>query len=123
MAKLYRVIVPVSDIDKAQAFYEAVLGFTGTRVSPERHYFDCDGTILACYDPTLFNEKPVATANPEHVYIAVADLAAAFERCKSADARIAVEINTYPWGETSFYIEDPFGNPICFVDQATMFTG
>lgn len=123
MAKLYRVIVPVSDIDKAEAFYEAVLGFAGKRVSPERHYFDCDGTILACFDPTLFKEKASATPNPEHVYISVNDLQAAYERCKAVGARIVAEIESYPWGETSFYIEDPFGNPVCFVDLATVFTG
>jgi len=28
-----------------------------------------------------------------------------------------------PWGERSFYAVDPFGNPLCFVDQKTLFTG
>jgi hypothetical protein len=27
-----------------------------------------------------------------------------------------------PWGERSFYMHDPFGNPLCFVDQQTLFT-
>ena len=30
---------------------------------------------------------------------------------------------TRPWGERSFYLRDPFGNPLCFVDAATLFTG
>ena len=47
---LYRVILPVSDIEKAAQFYEGLFGVHGTRVSPGRHYFDCEGTILACYD-------------------------------------------------------------------------
>jgi hypothetical protein len=33
--------------------------------------------------------------------------------------RIAVR----PWGERSFYLHDPFGNPLCFVDARTLFTG
>ena len=33
------------------------------------------------------------------------------------------EIAERPWGERSFYATDPFGNKICFVDRATMFTG
>ena len=28
-----------------------------------------------------------------------------------------------PWGERSFYLREPFGNPLCFVDSATLFTG
>ena len=44
MAHLYRVIVPVSDIEAAQAFYADVLGQPGHRISPGRHYFDCEGT-------------------------------------------------------------------------------
>ena len=50
-ARLYRVILPVDDIDRADRFYTELLGLAGERVSPGRHYFDCGGTILACYDP------------------------------------------------------------------------
>jgi hypothetical protein len=32
-------------------------------------------------------------------------------------------IRKRPWGEKSFYARDPFGNPICFVDEKTVFTG
>jgi hypothetical protein len=28
-----------------------------------------------------------------------------------------------PWGERSFYLREPFGNPLCFVDSAALFTG
>jgi len=33
------------------------------------------------------------------------------------------QIAVRPWGEWSFYLSDPFGNPLCFVDAATLFTG
>ena len=49
--KLFRVILPVSDIGRATKFYQAVLDQEGMRVSDGRHYFDCGGTILACFDP------------------------------------------------------------------------
>ena len=49
--RLYRVILPVRDIERAVQFYGKLLGLAGQRVSPGRHYFDCGGTILACYDP------------------------------------------------------------------------
>jgi catechol 2,3-dioxygenase-like lactoylglutathione lyase family enzyme len=48
--RLYRVILPVADLERAAAFYATVFGTPGVRVSPGRHYFDCGGTILACYD-------------------------------------------------------------------------
>lgn len=123
MPQLYRVIIPVSDIEKAQAFYESILEVEGERVSPERHYFDCEGTILACFDPTMFDGKPSVTPNPENIYISVDDLNSTYERCKSVGATITTEIDSYPWGETSFYIDDPFGNPICFVERSTVFRG
>jgi catechol 2,3-dioxygenase-like lactoylglutathione lyase family enzyme len=52
MAALYRVILPVTDIEAAARFYGALLGEPGQRVSSGRHYFKGDGgAILACYDP------------------------------------------------------------------------
>ena len=49
--RLYRVILPVGDIGIAAEFYGTLLSSPGERVSPGRHYFNCGGTILACYDP------------------------------------------------------------------------
>jgi catechol 2,3-dioxygenase-like lactoylglutathione lyase family enzyme len=133
MARLYRVLVPVSDIDQAQRFYELVLGFTGKRVSPGRHYFDCEGTILACFDPQADGDGYDARQNPEPLYVAVSDLHRTFEACKGAGAHLPEgsppgvgplgEIADRPWGERSFYANDPFGNPLCFVSADTVFTG
>jgi hypothetical protein len=33
------------------------------------------------------------------------------------------EIAKRPWGEVSFYMHDPSGNPICFVDEQSIFRG
>lgn len=123
MAQLYRVILPVSDLDQAKSFYGQILGIDGARVSPERHYFDCEGTILACYDPMMFKERDAFVPNPEHIYIAVDDLQRMYEKCLAAGAQITAEIQDYPWGETSFYFDDPFGNQICMVDRKTKFVG
>jgi len=130
--KLFRVLLPVTDIDRAERFYREVLGVEGTRVSDGRHYFDLGGTILACFDPTADGDGYEASPNPEHIYIAVTDLDETSRRCQAEGVRLAEgelagaplgTIAMRPWGERSFYIEDPFGNPICFVDAATMFTG
>jgi len=56
--------------------------------------------------------------------LAVADLDATFARARKLGcAEIELEIKLRPWGELSFYAKDPFGNPICFVDERTIFRG
>lgn len=133
MARVFRVILPVSDISRAARFYEAVLGDAGRRVSPGRHYFDCEGVILACLDPKEDGDGYDATPIPEPVYIAVDDLGATFGKAKEAGASFANdlvpgvgppgEIAERPWGERSFYALDPFGNRLCFVSRDSVFTG
>lgn len=120
---LYRVILPVGAIEDAVRFYTRILGQPGERVSPGRHYFDC-GAILACYDPRADGDGFDARPNPDHVYLAVDDLESAFELARTAGPEwIEKEIETRPWGERSFYLKDPFGNPLCFVQAGTEFTG
>lgn len=122
-ARLFRVILPVSNIDDAAAFYGAVLGQPGIRISPGRHYFGCGGVILACFDPRADGDPWDAIPNPDHVYLAVADLDACYQRVADRpDGAIRQPIETQPWGERSFYCTDPFGNKLCFVDDRTLFT-
>ncbi len=124
MPRLYRVILPVSDIAKAESFYAALLADPGKRVSPGRHYFDCGGTILACFDPRADGDDFDAAPNPQYLYFSVSDLEAVFARAQSLScAELEKAIATRPWGERCFYARDPFGNPICFVDEKTVFTG
>ena len=119
--RLFRVIVQVGHIDAAAEFYAALLELPGTRVSIGRHYFDCGGTILAAFDSQRedgFAPRP----HSDHVYIAVNDLETAHARAREAGAEPG-EIATQPWGERSFYLRDPWANPLCLVDRRTMFTG
>lgn len=133
MVNLFRIILPVTDINEAESFYSLVLGIRGSRVSPGRHYFNCEGTILACFDPQSDGDGYDAKPNPEPVYFSVSDLHSTYEKCKEAGAKFAEgsppdigplgEIRKRPWGEESFYLSDPFGNRLCFVSSDTMFTG
>jgi len=125
--KLYRVILPVRGIDRAAAIYAELLQVPGTRVSSGRHYFNCGGTTLACYDPEADGDGELGgwRHHPnQYVYFAVGDLEATLQRAERAGCAIlASGIQTMPWGERMFWAVDPFGNPISFVDERTVFTG
>ena len=103
------------------------------RVSPGRHYFHCEGTILACYDPRADGDERDATPLPEPIYLAVDELETTFASAEAAGASFSAavvpevgplgRIARRPWGERSFYATDPFGNPLCFVSRDSLFTG
>lgn len=128
--RLYRIIAQVSDLAKGANFYARLLGTEGRQVSPGRHYFDCGEVIFAIFDPAR-EGGGAARPNPDYSYFGVADLEAVHERARELDClsggtvhgHPAGEIVTQPWGERSFYASDPFGNPLCFVDETTIFTG
>lgn len=124
MPRLFRVVIQVSNIDEATDFYQRLLGVQGVRVSPGRHYFNCEGTILACYDPVEDGDVTDSVPNADFIYIAVGNLEKTYERAKALPCSyLEPEILSRPWGERSFYAKDPFGNHICFVDERTVFTG
>jgi uncharacterized glyoxalase superfamily protein PhnB len=124
MIELFRAVVPVAPIGDAVAFYERLLGAAGEWIGPGRVYFHGQGAILVCYDARAEGDGPGGGPNAGHLYFAVDDLDACFERARSAGCGWLEE---HPaeraWGERSFYARDPFGNPLCFVDAASRYTG
>jgi catechol 2,3-dioxygenase-like lactoylglutathione lyase family enzyme len=131
-ARLYRVILPVDSLDDAVRFYAALLDDAGLRISPGRHYFRCGEVTLAVYDAAADGDARTPRPNFDHVYFAVDDLETVFARAQRlgtlskgvGDGQLPMgEIARRPWGERSFYLQDPFGNPLCFVDAASIFTG
>jgi catechol 2,3-dioxygenase-like lactoylglutathione lyase family enzyme len=132
MMRLYRVIVPVADLEPAVQFYSTLFARPGARISPGRHYFPCGEVTLAVYSPRADGDARDPRPNFDHVYFAVDDLDEIYRRAQQlgglsterGDGRLPMgEIATRPWGERSFYTRDPFGNPLCFVDASTLFTG
>lgn len=123
--RLFRILLEVSDIERAARFYGELLGDPGRRVHGGRHYFDDGGTIVGLVQ--------VAAPRPavQNAYFAVDDLERVFRRAQSLAALSSEEVHgepagkivRRPWGERSFYAVDPDGNPLCFVDQETLFTG
>ena len=130
---LYRIILQVDNLDKAEEFYGKLLGDRGRRIPrASRHYIDCGPVILALVDvngegiPGL-QPKPL----PDYIYFAVNDAEAVYQRaqelqCLSTEdvhGESAGDLVRRPWGERSFYVHDPWGNGLCFVDENTLFTG
>jgi catechol-2,3-dioxygenase len=126
---LYRIILQVSDLEQAAEFYTKLLEDPGRRIPrASRHYFDCGPVILALVDPTAESEaKPL----PDFIYFSVNDLEQVHARATElnclAEAGVhgaaSGDIVVRPWGERSFYVNDPWGNGLCFVDDETLFTG
>lgn len=133
MARVFRIVAPVTDIERAAVFYETVFQRAGERVSPGRHYLQLGGVILALVDARAEGDGDDPGPLTEHIYMAVDDLEGAWARARAAGALYRNmaevgagalgEIATRPWGERSVYLQDPFGNPLCLVDEATLFVG
>ena len=126
--QLFRLTVEVGSLKAARAFYAELLGETG-RVQPgSRCYFACGPVTLQVLDvSSVRRPHPAAKA----LYFTVRDLEAVYERarslgCLAPDETHGAEkggIVVRPWGERSFYADDPWRNPLCFVEHGTVYTG
>jgi catechol 2,3-dioxygenase-like lactoylglutathione lyase family enzyme len=133
-ANLATVVLPTVGLGRADAFYEELLGLDADTSVPGRHSFYCESCVLTLVNTiehARHHELPLPEfrPNPELVYFAVSDLDATWERAQKlpmdalADDDVGSGIQRRPWGERSFYGRDPSGNPICFVDDTTLFIG
>ena len=130
---LFRIILQVDDLDKAEEFYGTILGDRGRPIPrASRHYIDCGPVILALVDVTgggTVADKPKPL--PDYIYFALGNLESIHLRAKElgclsnedVHGANAGDIVKRPWGELSFYATDPWGNGLCFVDENTLFTG
>jgi catechol 2,3-dioxygenase-like lactoylglutathione lyase family enzyme len=107
--RLFRVILPVSNIEVATSFYAELLGMPGDRVSPGHHYFSCGDTILACHDALADGDPARVGPNPQPFYFSVDDPEAIHERVRRIGGADVTPIESRPWGERSFYANDRWG--------------
>ncbi|TCO44806.1 VOC family protein [Actinocrispum wychmicini] len=125
---LFRLNVEVADLDKAATFYATLLGVAGRRQAGERVYFTCGSVTLQVLD--VSGSGPVHPL-PKSLYFTVRDLDAVFARARDLGCLSAAdvhgepggEISVRPWGERSFYVDDPWGNQLCFVEAGTGYPG
>jgi catechol 2,3-dioxygenase-like lactoylglutathione lyase family enzyme len=124
--RLFRTTLEVGDAEKAATFYRGLFGRRPRPVGGGRSYLDCGPTILALVST---GERPRSI--PQDLYFEVDDLEAVHARASDLGALSSVDVHgvpgseivTRPWGERSFYAEDPWGNGLCFVQSGTLFTG
>ncbi|GAA5191894.1 VOC family protein [Rugosimonospora acidiphila] len=125
--RVFRVILPVGDIDAAAHFYATLLGQDGERVTAGRHYFDCEGVLVACWDPIADGDPDWTGPNPGHVYFSTGepldDVRSRAVALSAALDPVRGEIEVQPWGERSFFARDPWGNPFCIVEDGTEYQG
>ena len=125
---LFRLNIEVGNLDQAAEFYSKLLGLAGRKQAGSRCYFTCGAVTLQVVDVSSVGKPhPAAKA----LYFAVDDLDAVFARaeklgCLSREDVHGVSgggISVRPWGERSFYAEDKWENPLCFVEAGTIYPG
>jgi predicted enzyme related to lactoylglutathione lyase len=125
---LFRINVEVGNLDEAADFYGKLFGLEGRKQAGSRCYFSCGPVTLQVVDVSSAGKPhPAAKA----LYFTVLDLDAIFARakalgCLSRDEVHGVSggaISVRPWGERSFYVEDKWQNPLCFVEAGTTYPG
>jgi predicted enzyme related to lactoylglutathione lyase len=127
---LFRINIEVGNLDEAERFYGSLLDQKGRRQAGSRVYFDAGAVTLQVVDVSSMGmgvPHPAAKA----LYFLVRDLNAVFARAEALGclSREMVHgarggaITVRPWGERSFYAEDKWLNPLCFVEEGTTYPG
>jgi len=123
--RLARVNIQVGDVARAATFYEDLLGVEGRTGADGRAYFLTGDVTLQ------FMQVPAPHTVPRALHFTVADLDGCHIRAAELECLASYDIRgesagspaVRPWGERSFYCEDPWGNPLCFVEAGTLYEG
>jgi catechol 2,3-dioxygenase-like lactoylglutathione lyase family enzyme len=126
--QFFRLNIEVGNLEAAVRFYTDLLGVQGRKQPGSRVYYSCGPVTLQVVDvSSVHSPHPAAKA----LYFTVRDLEAAFARAKALGCLSQESVHdapgggivVRPWGERSFYAEDTWGNPLCFVEEGTVYTG
>jgi predicted enzyme related to lactoylglutathione lyase len=126
--QFFRLNIEVGNLDQAINFYSTLLGVQGRKQPGARSYFECGPVTLSVIDVSSIGSPHTAA---KALYFTVKNLEAAFERAKELGCLSQESVHdapgggivVRPWGERSFYALDPWGNPLCFVEEGTVYTG
>lgn len=123
--RVFRLNVEVDDLEAAAAFYGELLGVEARPQPGARVYAKAGDVTLQIV------QVPSPQLLPKALYFAVDDLDAVHARAESLGCLSSEMVHgesagaavVRPWGERSFYAADRAGNPLCFVDQGTIYAG
>ena len=126
--QFFRLNIEVGDLEAAISFYTTLLGIQGRKQAGSRCYFNCGPVTLQ-----VLNVLPGREPHPaaKALYFTVSNLEAAYERAVALNCVSREDVHgapgggivVRPWGERSFYVEDPWKNPLCFVEEGTVYAG
>ena len=126
--QMFRLNVEVGDLGAAATFYGTLFAQEGRLQAGSRVYVAAGPVTLQVVDVSRGGRPhPAAKA----LYFTVADLDAIHARAKGlgclskedVHGALGGDVVVRPWGERSFYAEDPWGNPLCFVEEGTVYAG
>src|SRR5262245_11660205 len=109
--KLELVSVPVTDVDRAKAFYTEKAGFNADhdhKVSDDMRFVQCTPPGSAC---SIAFGKGIATTEPGSVQglqLVVSDVEAARAELSGRGVDVS-DVQDFPWGRFVFF-SDPDGN-------------
>ena len=123
--QFFRLNIEVGNLDQAIDFYSKLLDLQGRKQPGSRVYYNAGAVTLQVVQV----QQPHTAAKA--LYFTLKDLDAAFERAKELGCLSQETVHdapgggivVRPWGERSFYAEDPWKNPLCFVEEGTVYTG
>ena len=98
---LYRIILQVDNLDRAEEFYGTLLGDRGRRIPRgSRHYIDCGPVILALVD---VNGEGIAGLEPkplpDYIYFSVSDIESFHQRARELNCLSTEDVHGEPAGE------------------------
>ncbi len=126
--QMFRLNIEVGDMAAAAQLYAGLFGVEGRIQAGSRAYFRCGPVTLQVVD---VSSQRAPQPCPKALYFTVADLDAVHARAQGLGALSADEVHgapggepvVRPWGERSFYVDDPWGNTFCFVEAGTVYAG
>ena len=123
--QLFRVNLEVGDLAAARQFYGTLLGAEGRGQAGNRFYINAGAVAIQVVG------VPSPHTAPKALYFNTANIDTVHERATALGALSSElvhglkggDISVKPWGERSFYANDPWGNPLCFVEAGTEYAG
>jgi catechol 2,3-dioxygenase-like lactoylglutathione lyase family enzyme len=109
--KIELIAVPVSDVDRAKAFYEEKVGFHldhDHTVSDEIRFIQLTPPGSACSIALGKGVTDAAPGSVEGIQIVVSDIQAAHRELSDRGVEVS-DVQVFPWGHFVFFA-DPDGN-------------